>query len=100
MLHKGRFVVKRITLETGKRTSFQYHKAKSEYVIAIGGALKVETVSPDERLWNTLRPGTVGMLIEPGTVHRMTALDRAVYIEASTPELDDVVRLEDDYGRV
>ena len=56
---------------------------------------------PDlEHLDSRIYTGGETITIQPGTVHRMEAVEDSVYLEASTPEMDDVVRLSDDYKRV
>ena len=95
LLHAGKFAVKRIRMTSGKRCSLQHHKKKCEYIYIVRGKMLL-TLGEHER---TLGEGD-GAYIPAGEIHRMEALHELVYVEASTPELDDVVRHDDDYGRV
>jgi len=97
--HTDRYVGKLLVIETGKRLSFQYHEAKDEWIHVLEGRLLLtlenDAGAIEER---ELEPGE-GAHIAVGRRHRYTAIERATLIEASTPELDDVVRLSDDFGR-
>tara|TARA_Y100000310_G_C20687031_1_gene819698 strand:+ start:2957 stop:3322 length:366 start_codon:yes stop_codon:yes gene_type:complete len=94
-----RYVGKRLYIESGKRLSRQYHEKKDETVWVMSGVLLLE-IGDDEVQTMELSPGE-SYHIEPGTVHRFGAAEEDVeLIEVSTPELEDVVRLEDDYGRI
>ena len=95
LLHSGKFALKRIRMDSGKRCSLQHHKKKCEYIYIVRGKMRL-TLGDEEQI---LCEGG-GEYIPAGTVHRMEAMHELVYVEASTPELDDVVRHEDDYGRV
>lgn len=96
-----RYVGKLLHLNQGESLSLQYHRVKDETILLQSGRLLFETRSAGEsgelqRL--ELQPGDV-VHITPGTLHRMTGLSDCDILEVSTPELDDVVRLEDRYGR-
>ena len=96
-----RYVGKLLHIRKGESLSLQYHRVKDETVLVHGGKLLFETRPAGEegelrRL--EMKPGDV-FHVTPGTVHRMTALEDCDVAEVSTPELDDVVRLEDRYGR-
>jgi mannose-6-phosphate isomerase len=97
--HTDRYVAKLLVIETGKRLSFQYHEAKDEWIHVLEGRLRL-TLENDAGVVadRELGPGE-GARIAVGRKHRYAAIERATLIEASTPELDDVVRLEDDFGR-
>ncbi len=76
-----------------------YHEVKEETVSVQSGRLLFEVgVTEDELESFELSPGEA-VHLTPGTRHRMTALEDTIVLEASTTELDDVVRLEDRYGR-
>jgi mannose-6-phosphate isomerase len=94
-----RYVGKIITIEAGKRLSLQYHERKDEWIHVIDGRLSL-TLEGDDGTVETreLGPGE-GAHVATGRVHRYEAIETCRLIEVSTPELDDVVRLEDDYGR-
>ena len=85
-------------MEAGHALSLQYHNRKDETILLWSGRLLFELRQGNEsRTWE-MEPGE-RMRIAPGTIHRMTALEDCDVIEVSTPELDDIVRLEDRYGR-
>jgi mannose-6-phosphate isomerase len=96
-----RYVGKILHLRRGESLSLQYHNVKDETIMLQAGRLLFETRAAGEE--GELRrvemsPGDV-VHITPGTLHRMTGLTDCDIVEVSTPELDDVVRLEDRYGR-
>lgn len=90
------YTVKRLTMLDGCQCSKQYHEKKKETIYVIYGTL---TLYCDEGKL-LLDPGNY-WTIEPKSVHRMAAQNGiAIYLECSTSELDDVVRIEDDYNRI
>ena len=93
-----RYVGKIIHVDAGHALSLQYHEVKDETILDWSGRIRFETGRGDTRVTREMRPGE-SVHIAPGTVHRMTALEPTDIFEVSTPELDDVVRLEDRYGR-
>jgi quercetin dioxygenase-like cupin family protein len=94
-----KYVGKILCIKKGAKLSRQYHDVKDETIRVLSGVLTLETgmygqnvkkLNPDDTFW-----------VKPGTVHRFCAPDCDVkLIEVSTPELDDVVRLQDDYDRI
>ena len=95
-----RYVGKILHLRGGEALSLQYHRVKDETILVLSGALALEVGAEGEpRRTIRLGPGD-GWHLPPGTRHRMTASVDTDVLEVSTPELDDVVRLEDRYGRV
>jgi mannose-6-phosphate isomerase len=95
----GRFCGKVIFVREGHALSLQYHEVKEETVSVQTGRLLFEVGASERALESfELLPGE-SVHLRPGTRHRMTALEDTVVLEASTTELDDVVRLEDRYGR-
>jgi mannose-6-phosphate isomerase len=96
----GRYVGKILHVQTGHALSLQYHERKDETVYVLAGRLRFQHGKEGDELRDTvLEPGQ-SFHIEPGLRHRMVAITDCDLLEASTPELDDVVRLEDRYGRV
>lgn len=95
----GRYCGKAIHVRAGESLSLQYHVVKDETVAVQTGRLRFE-VGADEAALETfeLLPGE-SVRLRPGVRHRMTAVVDTVFLEASTSEVDDVVRLEDRYGR-
>ena len=86
-----------LIIEKNNRLSLQYHEKKTETIMVLSGVLFVETGDPENVI--TLTPGQ-SFHVSPGTKHRFCARDVDVsLVEVSTPELNDVVRIEDDYKR-
>jgi mannose-6-phosphate isomerase len=95
----GLYCGKALHITGGQSLSLQYHQQKEETVSVQSGRLRFEVGTADDDLEAfDLLPGE-SVHIRPGTRHRMTALEDSVVLEASTTQLDDVVRLEDRYGR-
>ncbi len=96
-----RYVGKVLHINKGASLSLQYHNVKDETMLVQSGRMLVETRGKDEtgelRRFE-MKPGDV-FHVTPGTLHRMTGLEDCDLVEVSTPEIDDVVRLEDRYGR-
>jgi len=94
-----RYVGKILHIRAGHALSVQYHERKDETVYLLAGELAYWVRLGDEPMRDMrLRVGDA-FRITPGTVHYMEAVTDCDVLEASTPELDDVVRLEDRYGR-
>jgi mannose-6-phosphate isomerase len=96
-----RYVGKILHINAGASLSLQYHNVKDETILVQAGTLLFETGSKDDptRLKQIeMKPGDL-FHITPHTVHRMIGVTDVDIVEVSTPELDDVVRLEDRYGR-
>ena len=113
------YALKRITFHAGHRSSLQVHHNKKETNLVLSGTGQLEigrrpfpidayllgTMDDNGLQWymedchiHELTPGMV-FDVTPCTIHRITAMTDLVFIEASTPELDDVIRLHDDTGR-
>ncbi len=89
------YTVKRLFMKKGHQCSFQYHEKKQETIVSLDGDLVILLEDGDL----VLSPGE-SITIEPLRKHRMFARDGdCLYMECSTSELDDVVRIEDDYDR-
>jgi mannose-6-phosphate isomerase len=94
-----RYAFKKLFMLQGHACSLQFHVDKHETIYVVEGLLQFEVgPSNNELVSHELGPGSF-WIIEPGTIHRMSALVDTLYLEASTPELSDVVRIEDLYGR-
>jgi len=93
------YAMKKITIRAGQRLSLQYHQQKEETVYVLSGIL-LNWQSNDDNDFIVLRTGDT-FHCEPKQVHRFGAdlTEDVVLIECSSPELDDVVRLADDYNR-
>jgi mannose-6-phosphate isomerase-like protein (cupin superfamily) len=95
----GSFTGKELHVRAGQSLSMQYHEQKEEVLAVRSGRISLE-IGPtvDDLQQVELTPGD-SVHIEPGMVHRTTAIDDSVVLEASTYHPDDVVRLDDMYGR-
>jgi mannose-6-phosphate isomerase len=95
-----RYAGKILHVKKGEALSLQYHQRKDEYQYLLKGAIDIELGGGDGKLTSRrMTPGDT-LHITPGTRHRLTAIEDSDIVEVSTPEIDDVVRLEDRYGRV
>ena len=97
--HTDRYVGKILHINPGKALSLQYHRIKDETLYLLAGEYELEVEEDGKMVRHQITPGDT-YHIEPTTTHRMTTGETPCDIlEVSTPELDDVVRLEDRYGR-
>ena len=95
-----RYVGKVLFVAAGHSLSLQFHREKDESWYVQSGRAKVELGEVGEAvLVEEIVTAGSAFRFEPGTVHRVTALEDTTILEVSTPHLDDVVRLEDAYGR-
>lgn len=95
-----RYAGKLLFVKAGEWLSLQFHNVKDEAWYILEGRAQLEFGEPGERvlLSEVVGPGA-SFRLRPGTVHRVKAIEDTTILEVSTPELDDVVRLEDRYGR-
>ena len=94
----ARYVGKILHINRGESLSLQYHEIKEETLFVVAGELKLTIEIDGDRRELPLRAGEA-FHIAPRMIHRMEAIEDTDVAEVSTPELDDVVRLEDRYGR-
>jgi hypothetical protein len=103
-----RYALKEIAIRAGTRTSLQFHRKKRETIVLFSGRARLHFLKrggapPDRVRAEDIEARDFGPVtsvdVAPGTVHRLEALTDVIFCEASTPELDDVVRLQDDAGR-
>ena len=94
----NRYVGKILHIAKGECLSLQYHEMKEETLYVVGGELKLTIEHDGDRREVALRAGEA-FHIPPRLIHRLEAVMDTDVAEVSTPELDDVVRLEDRYGR-
>jgi mannose-6-phosphate isomerase len=95
-----RYLGKILHVRKGEALSLQYHERKDECLLVVRGCVDTEIGGADGRLKTyRMREGD-SIHLTPGTRHRLTAVEDTDIYEVSTPEIDDVVRLEDRYGRV
>lgn len=94
-----RYAGKLLHVSAGQRLSLQYHEAKDETSYLLSGRILLsQGESADALVESELEPGAVWRN-QSRVVHTVKAFEDSVILEVSTPELDDVVRLADDYGR-
>lgn len=104
--HPG-YVLKQIFIRSGNRTSLQYHRKKEETIVLFSGKMRLhyktgscdnDSAGPQDVGYVDLEPLSA-LTNRPGVLHRMESLQDITVYEASTPHLDDVVRVSDDTGR-
>ena len=94
------YVGKLLSVNAGHQLSLQFHKQKDESWYVLEGRAELEFAGAGEKAPSTeVVTAGAAFRITPGTVHRIRALEDTLVLEVSTPHLDDVVRLEDVYGR-
>ena len=98
--HTPMYVGKIIFVKQGHRLSLQYHEKKDESMYIYSGKALLETIGEDGRPVSTTLQAGQSVRLPPLTRHRIQALEDTTLLEVSTSELEDVIRLEDDYGRV
>lgn len=99
LAHTERYAAKILCIDAGQRLSLQHHRWKDETLYLLDGEALLELGEADQPqvCWPMLPDRAYRVL--PGQVHRLTGATAARVLEVSTPELGDVVRWEDDYGR-
>ncbi len=95
------YCVKHLFVNRGQRLSLQYHERKRETMFLVSGGADLTRRPPDGQEQTVPMASGEAYVIDAGTVHRLVgpAAEGALILEVSTPEVEDVVRLEDDYGR-
>ena len=93
-----KYVGKILHVEPGHLLSLQYHETKDETIYMLTGEIIFRVQEGGELIERRMKEGE-NYHITPGTIHQMEAIVPSDMLEASTPELDDVVRIEDRYGR-
>ena len=94
-----RYCGKVLVIEAGRRLSLQYHERKDESILVLSGRMRLSLAAEDGVIrTEELGPGDARH-VPVGRAHRYEAIERTELLEVSTPELEDVVRIEDDFGR-
>ena len=93
------YMVKKLTMWKGHRCSLQYHNHKKETIYVLSGKLRIISGPNQDDLTGKIYTTGDTITIASGIVHRMEGVEDSVFLEASTPEMNDVVRLVDDYQR-
>ena len=100
ILEKNKFhVLKKLFMKKNHRCSLQFHKKKIETIFVVSGSLQI-LYGKSKKFKKVLLKKNQVMTLKPFTIHRMSAKSDCFYLEASTTQLKDVVRLEDDYKRL
>ena len=86
-------------MKKGHRCSLQYHESKKETIYVLSGRLKISTGINEKNITSKVYQAGDSITINPGVIHRMEGETDSIYLEASTPEMEDVIRLSDDYKR-
>ncbi len=94
-----KYVMKKLFMKKNHRCSLQFHNKKHETVIILEGKLKIYSGKNKNKLKSKIYKKYQSLIIPPKLIHRMEAITDCMYLEASTPQLKDVVRLSDDYNR-
>ena len=94
--HTDKYVGKILSVNKGSRLSLQYHVAKDETLMVLSG---IADITVGDSVYE-VTPTSGSIRITPNTVHRIEAVTDVILVEVSTPEIEDVVRVEDDYDRV
>jgi quercetin dioxygenase-like cupin family protein len=94
-----RYVGKILHIKAGEALSLQYHRQKDETVMVLTGKMKFEYFAEGQEPQVKVLGPREPFHVTPGLRHRMIAVEDTDVLEVSTTELDDVVRLEDRYGR-
>jgi len=95
-----RYMMKKLTMWKGHRCSLQYHNTKRETIYVLSGKLCIYSGHSQDQLESRVFIAGEAITLKPKVIHRMEAVEDSIYLEASTPEMDDVIRLIDDYQRV
>ena len=90
---------KLLFIRRGEQLSLQFHRSKDEVIFVHEGRIELEVGEPGRTPDREVVGPGHAFRFKPGTVHRWRALEDTVVLETSTPDVDDVVRLEDRYGR-
>lgn len=94
-----RYVGKILHVRAGEALSLQYHRVKDETIMVLSGRMQLVYFAEGEEPRSRMLEARDPVHITPGMRHRMIAIEDTEILEVSTSELDDVVRLEDRYGR-
>jgi mannose-6-phosphate isomerase len=98
--HTDQYVGKILHVNPGHALSLQYHEVKDETIFLLTGEMRFWAGPSADELEEVALGAGEAFRVRPGTVHRMEAITEIDILEASTPHLDDVVRIQDRYGRI
>lgn len=94
-----RFAGKLLEINAGERLSVHFHRDKHEVLCVIRGTVRIFVREEPDRVERYDLVAGQAFEFPPGTVHRIEAVEDALLVESSSPEIDDVTRISDDYGR-
>jgi len=94
-----KYMFKKLFMKKGHRCSLQFHEKKIETIFIVSGKLKIFSGKNKNNLNHKIFKLHETITIKPNTIHRMQAITDCIYLESSSPEINDVVRLSDDYKR-
>jgi mannose-6-phosphate isomerase len=94
-----RYLGKVIHVDAGRKLSLQYHVQKDEAILVLRGELDLVLEDGEGELVTHRMGEGMSARVRPGRRHRFVAVTDVDLVEVSSPEIDDVVRLSDDYGR-
>jgi len=97
--HMAGYAGKILEIKAGKRLSLQYHEKKAETQYLLSGVIKMTIGKDKNNLKNIILKAGDKIDIHPYTIHRIEGIEDSKILEVSTDQLQDVVRLEDDYNR-
>lgn len=97
--HTDKYAGKILEIKKGHRYSLQYHERKHETQYVYSGQVKLIYGTDKDNLQEKILNSGDKVEVRPYTIHRLQAIEDSQIFEVSTPELDDVVKLDDDYGR-
>ncbi|MFH1533768.1 MAG: cupin [Nitrospirota bacterium] len=97
--HTDNYAGKILEVKAGNRYSLQYHEKKTETQYVFSGKVKFTYGTDENNLQEKILNSGDKIDVTPYTIHRLEALEDSEIFEVSTPELNDVVKLDDDYGR-
>jgi len=97
--YNDKYVVKKLFMKANEHCSLQYHELKKETVYVLSGKLRLYIGNDIENLVEKIMTTGDNITIEPYTIHRMEGVEDSYYLECSTNEIWDVVRLNDKYNR-
>lgn len=98
--HNERYALKDIRMLTGTRSSLQSHSFKLETIFVISGKIELETIDGAGTPHKDTFEAEEAFTLVPGVKHRIRVVEDCHLLEASTPELDDITRYQDDFGRL
>ena len=95
-----KYLLKKLFMKKNHRCSLQFHNFKKETIYILKGRLKIIIGKNKDKLKSKIYKKGESITINPKIIHRMEAITDSTYLEASTPQMHDVVRIVDDYKRV